>query len=53
MFLNELLLEIMKGVSRTLCKQDIISTGYVILQSIAIGIHIMFVAMLYMYGVSK
>jgi hypothetical protein len=43
----------MKEFSRTLCKQDIISTGYAILQAIAVGIHIKFVAVLYMYGFSK
>lgn len=42
----------MKEFSRTLCKQDI-STGYVILQVVAVGIHIKFVAVLYMYGFSK
>jgi hypothetical protein len=49
MFLNKLLLEVMKEL---LCKQDI-STGYVILQAIAIGIHIKCVAVLCRYGFSK
>lgn len=53
MFLNKLLLEVVKKFSRTLCKQDIISTGYLTLQVIAVGIHIKCVAVLYMYGFSK
>jgi len=53
MVLNKLLLEVVKKFSRTLCKQDIISTGYVILQAIAVGIHMKCVAVLYMYGFSK
>ena len=53
MFLNKLLPEIMKEFSRTLCKQDIIITGYIILLHIVVGIHIKFVAVLCMYGFSK
>ena len=38
----------MNEFSRTLCKQDI-STGYVTLQAVAVGIHIKFVAVLHVW----
>ena len=40
MFFNKLLLEIMKKFSRTLCEQDIVSTGDVILQATAVCMYV-------------